>query len=219
MPILGSRGAASVKAFGFGGGAADLFLTATGGTISTDGNFKIHTFTSSATFEVTQEYTNPADYPVLVLVVAGGGGGGDGGGNGGAGGAGGYLEGSFTNFTAGSYPASIGNGGNTNRNGNSNGQAGSNTTFKGTTATGGGSGGAAGSAGAGAGAAGSGGATSSSASMMFPSSDALRATAAAVIELGEGGLLTQPHVDLLCDGIGELSARPRPRRSNEAARF
>jgi hypothetical protein len=43
--------------------------------------------------------------------------------------------------------------------------------------------------------------------MMFPSSDALRATAAAVIELGEGGLLTQPHVDLLCDGIGELSAR------------
>ena len=54
--------------------------------------------------------------------------------------------------------------------------------------------------------AGSGGATSGSATM-FPSNDALRATAAAVIELGEGGLLTQPHVDLLCDGIGELSAR------------
>ncbi len=156
MPVLGTRGGGAARGFGFGGGSED-FMVATGGSISTAGDFKIHTFTSSGTFEVTQEYTNPGNYPVEVLVVAGGGGGGDGGGNGGAGGAGGYLQGTFTNLSTASYPVGIGNGGNTNNNGNSNGQAGSNSTFNGATANGGGSGGGGGQGGGTGGAGGSSG--------------------------------------------------------------
>ncbi len=52
------------------------FITATGGTITCCGNFKIHTFTSPGTFSVTQIASNPADNEVDYLVVAGGGGGG-----------------------------------------------------------------------------------------------------------------------------------------------
>ena len=44
-------------------------LAATGGTITIDGNYKVHTFTSSGTF--TPSITGTVDY----LVVAGGGGG------------------------------------------------------------------------------------------------------------------------------------------------
>jgi len=63
------------------------FVSATGGTITEDGNFKVHTFTGPGTFNVTQvggiAANNAADY----LVVGGGGsGGGDRGGGGGAGG-------------------------------------------------------------------------------------------------------------------------------------
>ena len=67
------------------------FITATGGTITTCGNFKIHTFTGPGTFCVscagnsTGANNNIVDY----LVVAGGGGGGSGGRGGGGGGAGG----------------------------------------------------------------------------------------------------------------------------------
>src|SRR6056300_1612788 len=137
MPVLSTKGGASAKGFGFGA-AGFKFMIATGGTITESGDFKIHTFTSSGTFTVTQEYTDPTVYPVEVLVVAGGGGGGDGGGNGGGGGAGGYLEGTFTNLTEGSYPVGVGNGGNTNNNGNSPGSSGSPSTFNGATANGGG---------------------------------------------------------------------------------
>jgi hypothetical protein len=65
------------------------FITATGGTISTCGDFKIHTFTGPGTFAVTGlSTTTPADNTADYLVVAGGGGGGvaDIGGGGGAGG-------------------------------------------------------------------------------------------------------------------------------------
>ena len=67
-----------------------LFVTATGGTITTSGNFKIHTFTGPGTFCVScagnhqLQDLDTVDY----LVVAGGGGAGGGGG----GGAGGYRE-------------------------------------------------------------------------------------------------------------------------------
>ena len=48
---------------------------ATGGTVTTDGDYKVHTFTSSGTFNITQV----GDAGTLsYLVVAGGGGGGDG---------------------------------------------------------------------------------------------------------------------------------------------
>jgi hypothetical protein len=68
-------------------------ISATGGTITTSGNFKIHTFTGPGTFTVTNAGAGTPDAPALVdyLVVAGGGGGGGGEGTGG-GGAGGYRE-------------------------------------------------------------------------------------------------------------------------------
>ena len=61
-------------------------ITATGGTITTDGNFKVHTFTSSGTFTVTD--ISGGDGAIDYLVIAGGGGGGYS--YGGGGGAGGY---------------------------------------------------------------------------------------------------------------------------------
>ena len=44
MPLQSTRGAGSVKGFGFSGGSP--FIVATGGTVTTDGDFKIHTFTA-----------------------------------------------------------------------------------------------------------------------------------------------------------------------------
>jgi hypothetical protein len=66
------------------------FITATGGTITTCGNFKIHTFTSDGCFAITTAPT-PANNNVSYLVVAGGAGGGAN--HGGGGGAGGFREG------------------------------------------------------------------------------------------------------------------------------
>src|SRR5210317_716086 len=63
-------------------------LVATGGTITTCGNCKIHTFTSPGTFTVSSISETAANNTVSYLVVGGGGGGGSiqGGGGGGAGG-------------------------------------------------------------------------------------------------------------------------------------
>ena len=61
-------------------------LTATGGTVSTSGDYKIHTFTGPGTFTVTQESETAPENTVDYLVVAGGGGGGAGCGAGGGGG-------------------------------------------------------------------------------------------------------------------------------------
>ena len=86
---------------GDGTGQVAPYMTATGGTVTTDGSYKVHKFTSSGTFQVTQLGTIGT---VEYIVVAGGGGGSahtnDAGGGGGAGGAG----------TAGTAPAG-GNGG------------------------------------------------------------------------------------------------------------
>lgn len=60
------------------------YSDATGGTITTNSNYTIHTFTSSGTFKAPSGVNN-----VEVLVVAGGGSGGGAGGNDGAGGGGG----------------------------------------------------------------------------------------------------------------------------------
>ena len=64
------------------------FVAATGGTITTCGNYKIHTFTGPGTFTVTN--TGPQSSTVDYMVVAGGGAGA--GGVGGGGGAGGFRE-------------------------------------------------------------------------------------------------------------------------------
>jgi len=80
--------------------SGSTFISATGGTITEDGNFKVHTFTGPGTFTVCSVGSGPTGDKVDYVVVAGGGGSGyDGGGGGGAGG---YREG----LTPGSYTAS-----------------------------------------------------------------------------------------------------------------
>jgi hypothetical protein len=77
------------------------YITATGGTIVTCGNFKTHIFTGPGTFCVSAVGNPAGSDTVDYLVVAGGGGGSDT--LGGAGGAGGFREGRnvpIDNFTA-----------------------------------------------------------------------------------------------------------------------
>ena len=132
------------------------FITATGGTITTSGNYKIHTFTGPGTFCVSEIATAPANNEVSYLVVAGGGGAGDGnnGANrngGGGGGAGGYresksgvdcysaspLEGSTNiSVTATAFPITVGSGGS----GGYSGGVGNNSVFSTITSAGGGNG-------------------------------------------------------------------------------
>jgi hypothetical protein len=109
-----------------------LFTEATGGTVTTSGDYKIHTFTGDGCFAVTQIGNNPATPTggpdtVSYVVVAGGGSSGGCGGNGaGGGGAGGFREGrdigpSYTasplvaptglTITATTYPITVGAGG------------------------------------------------------------------------------------------------------------
>ena len=57
-----------------GEGLTEKFITATGGTITTCGNCKVHTFTGPGTFTVTQVADCSANNAVGYLVVAGGGG-------------------------------------------------------------------------------------------------------------------------------------------------
>ena len=75
----------------------------TGGTITTSGNYRIHTFTSSGTFTV-----NTADN-VETLIVAGGGSGG--GSTAGGGGGGGLIYNPAYAVTTQAYTVTIGNGG------------------------------------------------------------------------------------------------------------
>ena len=130
------------------------FITATGGTILTDGNFKTHVFTGDDTFLVTK-LGNPLGGPSNVdyLVVAGGGSGGGGfpsGGNPGGGGAGGYRTtfpspgcnaGSFP-ISVTTYPITVGGGGTARPTGNPSpaGSDGSPSIFSTITSTGGGGG-------------------------------------------------------------------------------
>jgi hypothetical protein len=133
---------------------APAFITASGGTITTSGNYKIHTFTGDGTFTATAGTSAPNN-EVSYLVVAGGGGSGSQ--QRGGGGAGGFredkasndsysaspLDGAGTiNITTGTFPITVGAGGaagtaaspdaNTN---------GANSVFSSITSTGGGSGG------------------------------------------------------------------------------
>ena len=138
-----------------------LYTSATGGTETTSGDYKIHTFNSSSNFVVSQVGngpTNPTGGPVITdyLVVAGGGGGGSGYGTGG-GGAGGYREskspvaGTYTasplatptgiTLTAQTYPITVGAGGGGGPVGK-RGVTGSNSIFSTITSAGGGYGGA-----------------------------------------------------------------------------
>ena len=97
--------------------AGSAFIVATGGTISTSGDCRIHTFTGPGTFSVVRTAISAPDNAVEYLVVASGGGGGGGnsgsGGGSGAGG-GGYrtnFPGSGTPVTVQGYPIVVGGGG------------------------------------------------------------------------------------------------------------
>ena len=148
------------------------FITATGGTITESGDFKIHTFTGDGCFVVSligNGADNPLGGPSVVdyLVVAGGAAGGNGqfnvgsDGAGGAGGAGGFRESSGTAtgcYTASplgacvsalpvsvtTYPVTVGGGGAGVF--NQPGSDGSNSVFSTITSAGGGGGGAGGTA-------------------------------------------------------------------------
>jgi hypothetical protein len=134
------------------------FVTATGGTVTTCGNFKIHTFTADGCFSVTNAGNPIGSNTVDYLVIAGGGAGG-GNDHGGGGGAGGYrfsdgtasgcytagpapLGASALPVSAQTYPITIGSGGS----GGSNptgwrGNSGNNSIFSTITSAGGGGGG------------------------------------------------------------------------------
>jgi len=125
------------------------FISATGGTVTESGDFKIHTFTGDGCFVVSCGGNAAGSNSVDYLVVAGGGGGGgpQGGGSSGGGGAGGYREGyntgsycasplttSALSITSQTYPITVGGGGAQFTNG-------SNSVFSTITSAGGGYGG------------------------------------------------------------------------------
>ena len=113
---------------------AASYMVATGGTITTDGDYKVHTFNSSATFTVT---TLGDIATVRYLVVAGGGAGG--GTGGGGGGAGGYKTATGFSVSATAYSITVGGGGVGSS--STQGGSGGNSVFSSITSTGGGGGG------------------------------------------------------------------------------
>jgi hypothetical protein len=127
MPVLSTVGAASLRAFGaFRQGTAAGFISATGGTITTSGNYKYHTFTSSGTFSVASV---PSGRTIDFILVAGGGGAETSAG----GGAGGVVEKLAQSISSGSFAVTVGTGG-------AVGASGNNSVFNGQTALGGGRG-------------------------------------------------------------------------------
>ena len=138
-----------------------LFVTASGGSITTCGNYKIHTFTGPGTFCVSCAGNAGGSNTVDYLVVAGGGAGGSAGNHGGTvgggGGAGGYREssgaasGCYTRSPLGAcvsalpvsvqgYPITVGAGGVSTFPGGPAGNEGSNSVFSTITSAGGGAG-------------------------------------------------------------------------------
>ena len=137
-------------------------IVASGGTVTTCGDYKIHTFTAPGTFTVCSLSSVPAINVVSYMVVAGGGG--AGGDTGGGGGAGGFREyknscdpytasplngnpgGTAITLTATGYPITVGAGGGPGAGAPPGGSpakggAGSNSVFSTITSTGGGGGG------------------------------------------------------------------------------
>jgi len=120
------------------------FISATGGTVVTDGDFKYHTFTGPGTFCVSAAGNSLGSNKIQYLVVAGGGSGAGNSSNpcgrhGAGGGAGGYRC-SETGLCAAvqAYPITVGGGGGSNTYPANNG---SNSIFSTITSTGGGGGG------------------------------------------------------------------------------
>ena len=134
------------------------FISATGGTVTTSGDYKIHTFTGDGCFVVSSAGTPAGSDTVSYMVVAGGASGGMGGSFGGGGGAGGFREGKASTdcysasplvapaglpVTATTYPITVGSGGAPQPAGPTKliGNNGNNSVFSTITSTGGGGGG------------------------------------------------------------------------------
>ena len=135
------------------------YVTATGGTITTCGNFKIHTFTGPGTFTVSCAGNPLGSTTVDYLVVAGGGGGGGWNSAGGGGGGGwrasdGTASGCYAagpaplvgcvsalSVTAQGYPITVGSGGAGGGDGSDNSVQGNTSTFSTISSAGGGGGG------------------------------------------------------------------------------
>ena len=115
---------------------ASPYIEASGGTVTTDGDYKVHKFTGNSTFVVSNAGTPAGATTVEYLVVAGGGGGGGGDGThgGGGAGAGGYRTATGFPISATTYPITIGGGGGAA-------STGGNSVFSTITSAGGGSGG------------------------------------------------------------------------------
>jgi len=107
--VDGTQGWKSVNSNEIVGGIK--FITATGGTETTCGDFKIHAFTGPGTFTVCSVGNPAGSDSIQVLMVAGGGGGA--GNNGGGGGGGGvvFTPTAVIPVSATTYPISIGGGG------------------------------------------------------------------------------------------------------------
>jgi hypothetical protein len=147
-----------------GGYDSGIYISATGGTITTSGNFKIHTFTGDGCFVVSSLGNLPASGSTVdYMVVAGGGGGGASGDpssslSGAGGGAGGFRESKDSTLssphttsplaattgitvTTTTYPITVGAGGSGAPLSNNPGTSGSNSVFSTITSAGGGGGG------------------------------------------------------------------------------
>ena len=118
----------------FNSSAVDTaYVAPTGGTITTSGNYRIHTFNADGTFTVAgsdkangYRYYKYNGLPVEYVIVAGGAGGG--GNSGGGGGAGGYND-SSTFITGGASSSITIGGGGTDGSNAVNGGNGTNTVF------------------------------------------------------------------------------------------
>ena len=139
------------------------FISATGGTVTTDGDFKTHVFTGDGSFVVSCAGNASGSNSVEYLVIAGGGGGGFAGGGGGGGG--GFRQNYPSPTTAGlpvtatSFPITVGGGGNNICSPGAGGK-GNDSVFSTITSTGGGLGGGSSVAGGPGGSGGGGGQSS-----------------------------------------------------------
>lgn len=103
------------------------YVAATGGTVTTSGNFKIHVFTSGGTFAVSDAGNAAGSNSVDYNIISGGGGGGRDGG--GAGGGGGVRTGTSP-VSVQDYPISIGSGGGGGGGSGNGSQGGSSAAFQ-----------------------------------------------------------------------------------------
>ena len=132
MPRTTTFANISARAFGFGGSSVK-WMVATGGTITTDGDYKVHTFTGSSTFTVTQL----GDVGTVEYLVIAGGSGGAGINWSGGGGAGGYRTATGFGVTETGYSITVGGSGAVGASYN-RGTSGANSVFSSITSTGGG---------------------------------------------------------------------------------